>query len=73
LGQRDQLLPELVLKETHILEYVLNNNTFICYKLMHKIIRVNNDEAIERNNRIYLPLAESAKLLVDKSGERIKR
>ena len=29
LGQRDQLLPELVLKETHILEYVLNNNTFI--------------------------------------------
>jgi len=63
----DQLLPELIVKESHILEYELHNNTFVCYKLLHKIIKVNNDDAIERNNRIYLPMAVSAKIIINKA------
>jgi hypothetical protein len=67
LNAADQQQPELVLKENHILEYVLVNNNFVCYKLLHKIIKVNSDEAIERNNRIYLPMAASAKIIVNKA------
>ena len=67
LSAADEQLSELVVKETHVLEYVLVNNNFVCYKLLHKIIKVNNDEAIERNNRIYLPMSASAKIIVNKA------
>lgn len=67
LSESDQQIPELVVKESHILEFVLDKNNFLCYKLLHKIIKVNSDEAIERNNRIYLPLAASAKIIVNQA------
>ena len=67
ISTTDQQLPELVLKENQMLEFTLLDNNFICYKLYHKIIKVNSDEAIERNNRIYLPMAASAKIIINKA------
>ena len=59
-------ISELELKETHIIEYAMKEDKLVSYNLVHKIIRVNDDKAIEMNNRIYLPLAEYAKMLVTK-------
>jgi hypothetical protein len=67
LNDTDSQLPELVMKELHLLEYTTINDEQVCYYLIHKIIRVNSDEAIKRNNRLYLPLSDNAKLIVNKA------
>ncbi len=49
---------EVVLKYKSCLEYVYNDELgrLEQYSLMHKIIKVNSDDAVEANNRVYLPL-----------------
>ena len=66
LNEHESQLSELVLKETHLVEYAMKDDQFVSYNLVHKIIRVNDDMAIEMNNRIYLPLAEFAQMMVTK-------
>jgi hypothetical protein len=47
---------EYVLKLHNQYDYVFEDNQFLLYYTVHRIVRVNNEEAIERNNRIYIPM-----------------
>ena len=67
LSANDQQIQELDLKDFHVIEYYMDGNQLVSLNLVHRIIRVSNDKAIEKNNRIYLPLADLAKLLVNKA------
>ncbi|MCX2743086.1 DUF3857 domain-containing protein [Mangrovivirga sp. M17] len=45
------------LLKNHIqFEYVYEGDELFLYKTLHKIIRVNNDEALNENNRIYISM-----------------
>jgi hypothetical protein len=47
----------LILIKNHVqYDYVYEDNNLIAYETYHKIFRVNNDEAVQRVNRIYIPL-----------------
>jgi hypothetical protein len=55
----DQSEPEVILRD--FLSYEFNfddEGSFTRYVFRHKIIVLNSDEAIERNNRIYLPVSQ---------------
>ena len=67
LSTYDQQFGELDLKDYHVLEYYMDDNQMVCLNLVHKIVRVANDKAIEKNNRIYLPLNDIAKIVVNKA------
>ncbi|MCE7991538.1 MAG: DUF3857 domain-containing protein [Roseivirga sp.] len=47
----------LIMIKNHVqYDYVYEGNNLIVYQTYHKIYRVNNDEAVQRVNRIYIPL-----------------
>lgn len=47
----------LIMIKNHVqYDYVYEGNDLIVYQTYHKIYRVNNDEAVQRVNRIYIPL-----------------
>lgn len=51
-------IPLYVIHQTVQYQYAYDepSRDFVCYKTLHKIIRVNNDEALSSNNRIYIPM-----------------
>jgi hypothetical protein len=71
LSDKDKALPELVLFEKHAMEFfyvpVGKSNELQEFKLYHIIIRVNSDEAITRNNRLYIPSNSSLEFLKQKA------
>lgn len=47
----------LIMIKNHVqYDFVYEGNDLIVFKTYHKIYRVNNDEAVQRVNRIYIPL-----------------
>lgn len=66
---RIQLTPEqeklsaVFLKDFLQLEYYEEDSDLYVYSTTHKIIRVNTDEGILRNNRIYVPMYNAVKLV----------
>jgi hypothetical protein len=56
LTPEEAMLGEYVLKLHNQYDYVFEDNQFLLYYTVHRIVRVNNDEAIQRNNRIYIPM-----------------
>lgn len=59
---------ELILKEKHVSEFVLDEEVGLKELVLeHTITLVNSDLAIERNNRIYLPLKEQAEIIKQKA------
>ncbi|MDV3308309.1 MAG: DUF3857 domain-containing protein [Cyclobacteriaceae bacterium] len=56
LTNEEAMLGEYVLKMHNQYDYVFEDNQFLLYYTVHRIVRVNNDEAIQRNNRIYIPM-----------------
>lgn len=57
LSEKEDALAEYVLKQHHQYNYVLENNQFLVYSTIHRIVRVNNNEAIQRHNRIYISMS----------------
>jgi hypothetical protein len=56
LKPEEKLLEQIILKEKQAYEFAYGKDrNFEEYKLLHKIIRVNSNNAIEKNNRIYIP------------------
>jgi hypothetical protein len=47
---------ELILKQYTEYKYLYENNSLVLYGTFHKIVRVNNDEALQQNNKIYISL-----------------
>lgn len=59
---------ELIIKDKRVIEYLVNDKKGIIRNLLvHKIIRVNSNDAIEQNNKIYLPVSAQSKLLITKA------
>lgn len=75
LSPQEESFDEYVLKQHAQFDYVLEDNQFLLYSTFHRIVRVNNNEAIQRNNRIYiamngvLDLVELKARSINKSGK----
>jgi hypothetical protein len=59
--------PAIELKENNVVEFIYNDNVLTSYILVHKIIKANNDDGIEKNNRIFLPFSDDTKMIVTKA------
>lgn len=56
-------LSELVIKNHIQYDYVLEDNDFLMYSTIHRIILVNNNEAIQKHNRIVIPMNNTIELV----------
>lgn len=63
LSETDILLSELILKQHTQYEYVLEDNQFLVYSTIHRIVYVNNNEAIQKNNRIVISMTNTLELM----------
>lgn len=60
--------PEIFLKDKQVIEFFYNKEGELQeYKLIHIIIRVNSDDAIQQNNRIYIPSGSDVEFLKNKA------
>lgn len=57
---------EVILERNQKIEFAVSDNTVNEYTLLHEKTYINSDEAIERNNRIYLPFALNESVLTNK-------
>ncbi|KUJ60120.1 hypothetical protein AR687_19675 [Flavobacteriaceae bacterium CRH] len=58
---------EVILNRISKIEVVVNKNTAIQYRLIHEKRYINSDDAIERNNKIYIPFGGNENILVTKA------
>lgn len=63
LSKNDSELSELILKQHTQYDYVLQDNQFIMYSTIHRIVYVNNDEAIQKHNRIVISMNNTLELI----------
>lgn len=71
-GKIDSLKDEgsIVLKKQVNIEMAYDaslNNSLVEYRTVHKIIRVNSDDAVEKNNKIYIPMNSAIKMVEAKA------
>src|SRR5688500_13864701 len=77
LSEKDRALSELILKQHTQYEYLFENNQFVMYSTIHRIIYVNNNEAVQKHNRIVIPMGNALELLdvkaraINKEGKAI--
>ncbi|QCK16797.1 DUF3857 domain-containing protein [Mangrovivirga cuniculi] len=78
LSQEEEEEGVYLLKNHIQYEYVYENKELFLYQTLHKIIRVNNDEALNENNRIYISMDGEADLVeiharaIQRNGKIIK-
>ena len=75
LTAAEQAMSELVLKNHIQYDYVLENEQFLMYATVHKITFVNNNEAVQKHNRIFISMYNTVELVdvkarsISKSGK----
>ncbi|RZJ29831.1 MAG: DUF3857 domain-containing protein [Flavobacterium sp.] len=57
---------EVILERNQKVEYAVSGNSVNQYTLLHEKTYINSDDAIERNNRVYLPFALNESVLTNK-------
>lgn len=57
----------IILKDKRIIEYALEKNDFVKYVTRHLIVKVNTDIAIERNNKVYIPMSDVYEMVILKA------
>lgn len=57
---------EIFLNRTIKIEVVVDKNTVTQYRLIHEKKYINSDDAIERNNKIYIPFGDQENILITK-------
>ena len=57
---------EVILSRNLKIEIVVDKNTAKQYRLIHEKKYINSDDAIERNNKIYIPFGDNENVLVTK-------
>lgn len=62
LTDADRALSEIVLKQHVQYNYVFENDKLVMYMTTHLIVWVNNNEAIEKNNKIYISMNNTIEL-----------
>ena len=58
---------EVILNRTLKIEVVVDKNTATQYRLLHEKKYINSDDAIERNNKIYIPFGDNENILLTKA------
>jgi hypothetical protein len=58
---------EVILNRTIKIEVVVDKNLAKQYRLIHEKKYINSDDAIERNNKIYIPLSDNENILTTKA------
>ena len=58
---------ELILERITKIEFVVTEKSAKQYHLLHEKIYINSDDAIERNNKIYIPFSLDESVLVNKA------
>ncbi len=77
LTEKESALPELIVKQHVQYQYVLENDQFLMYSTIHRIIYVNNNEAIQKHNRIVISMHSTLELVdlkaraINKEGKAI--
>jgi hypothetical protein len=77
LSPKELAMPELVLKSHTQIEYVHENDDFLMYSTVHRIFIVNNNEAVQKHNRIFIPMYNTIELVdlkarsISKDGKEI--
>lgn len=67
LTEQEQKEKEVILKDKYAMEFAYSETgDLIAYSLIHKIIKVNTDDAIEANNKIYLPYSDNSQVIRQK-------
>ncbi|WP_029269015.1 DUF3857 domain-containing protein [Flavobacterium sp. KJJ] len=57
---------EIILSRNVKIEVVVNKNTATQYRLIHEKKYINSDDAIERNNKVYIPFGDEENVLITK-------
>ncbi len=77
LQEKDAALSELILKQHAQYDYVLKDNEFVLYSTVHRIVYVNNNEAVQKHNRIVISMNNTLELLdvkaraINKAGKAV--
>lgn len=68
LSAEDSELGEVILQEKRGIEFAYGDDGRLYqHTLVHKIIKVNSNEAIEKNNKVYLPLYNVENIAINKA------
>lgn len=77
LSEKDVSLSELILKQHTQYDYIFENSQFVMYSTIHRIIYVNNNEAVQKHNRIVISMTNAIDLIklkaraINKDGKAI--
>lgn len=63
LTDEEKVMTELILKHHVQYHYALEDNQFVMYTTTHKVVLVNNSEAIQKWNRISIPMYSTIDLV----------
>lgn len=63
LTEEEKVMTELVLKHHTQYHYALEDNKFVMYTTTHKVVLVNNSEAVQKWNRISIPMYNTIDLV----------
>ncbi|MBS1555146.1 MAG: DUF3857 domain-containing protein [Bacteroidetes bacterium] len=75
LSDAEDSISEYILRHHIQYDYAVENDRLVLLNTVHRIVRVNSDEAIQRNNRIYISMNRSSTLIalrartITKSGK----
>lgn len=58
---------EVILDRITKIEIVVIEKNAVQYRLLHEKILINSDDAIERNNKIYIPFSQNENVLINKA------
>ncbi|NJM25486.1 MAG: DUF3857 domain-containing protein [Bacteroidia bacterium] len=56
MDEAEAQLPEYIALHHMQFDYALENDQFLMYATIHRVARLNNTEAVQRNNRIVIPM-----------------
>lgn len=67
LNTEELALDEVVVKDKRSIELVMQNDQLNEYRLTHRIVRLNTNKAIEKNNKYYVYNYGASKVLIQKA------
>ena len=63
LSGQDKNLSEIILRHHTQYDYVFENSQFVMYSTIHRIVYVNNNEAVQKHNRIVISMTNALELV----------
>lgn len=67
LTEAEQHESAVIIKDKRVLEFNFEADDFYLYKTVHRIVRVNDDVAVEGNNKVFVPMDEDTEFKVLKA------